>query len=841
MDVTVNAGRPYVRFMASFSDMDQGGDNEADANVYYTLYVNAAGKLVVDLETYYQAGSIQQNMGYIISGTTKDGVYLEVADEAPNNPVYYLDTLPGQDPAPTAGRTNTVRLTKTSSRIFDLGAGSSGEFVPKDPLWYAAKYGGGTAFDSKNDPTNYFKVTNAADLPSQMGKAFKSAAAIAAVASTSVVGVGQRSLGSAAIYQANYDSLTWTSRLYAFSVLGNGTVSNTALWEASSLLPVPASRTNLYLGRGGNSTPFALRSGDYGLLSSSGSPSEQADFGNALTYEYLIGDKSLEERKGGNFRNRGGNGATDVGSALGDIVNSDPQIISKKDYGYTASDPTGASSYPSFLSSIATESLAVGSNDGFFHIFDAAPTATGGAELLGFMPQAARRSVKDLASPNYAHRYFVDGSIGLGHAKIPVPGDATASWRSVAVVGGGAGVKTVFAVNTTSQTYSANSVLWEINENTSLPIAGTLGNVMGRPVIGKLKNGTWVAIFGNGFNSTAGTASLFVVRLSDGNILKQIPTNSSLLSNGLGSTEIVMATGGNKDTIDYVYGADYKGNIWRFDISSSTTSSWPANAALVYSTPTGRPITAEIKVGDAPTVAATLGGKMIYFGTGSYLNAGDAPNTTVQALYGIFDDLLHTLNTTPGVIETNLVANTLSMSAPADDVRTTSAPTTAWFAVAGKQGWVLPLTGTNVAAGERVIAPPVRYTIPGKLDAFLFTSIVPGTDDCLSGVDAWITGIDALTGGYKPVFDGLLPNSVKVVGGSPRGVFVLQDGADPSLYISQTIFNGNVATTSFATSAGGQQTVTINGVQGATQILGIKLAKQNVAAAGSRQVWRQLK
>ena len=146
-----------------------------------------------------------------------------------------------------------------------------------------------------------------------------------------------------------------------------------------------------------------------------------------------------------------------------------------------------------------------------------------------------------------------------------------------------------------------------------------------------------------------------------------------------------------------------------------------------------------------------------------------------------------------------------------------------------------------MAAGERVIAPPVRYTIPGKLDAFLFTSIVPGADDCLSGVDAWITGVDALTGGYKQVFDGLLPNSVKVVGGSPRGVFVLQDGADPSLYISQTIFNGNVATTSYGTSAGGQQTVTINGVQGTTQILGIKLAKQNVAAAGSRQVWRQLK
>jgi Tfp pilus tip-associated adhesin PilY1 len=151
------------------------------------------------------------------------------------------------------------------------------------------------------------------------------------------------------------------------------------------------------------------------------------------------------------------------------------------------------------------------------------------------------------------------------------------------------------------------------------------------------------------------------------------------------------------------------------------------------------------------------------------------------------------------------------------------------------------LTGTNVAPGERVIAPPVRYTVPGKVDAFLFTSIVPGTDDCIAGVDAWITGIDAMTGAYTQVFDKLLPNSVKVTGGSPRGVFVLQDGGDPTLYISQTIFNGNVSTTSFETTVGGQQSVSINGTVGQTQVLGIKLTKATPVVSIGRQSWRQLK
>lgn len=840
-NAAINGGRPYIRFMVSFSDMDQGGDNEADANVYYTLSVNASDQLIVSLDGYYQAGSIQQNMGYIISGTTKDGIYLEIGDEAPNNPVYYLDTLPGQDPAPATGRipANTTKIAKTSSRSFVLGSGNGGRFVPKDPLWYAAKYGGNAAFDSNSDPANYFKVTNPASLPTQMGKAFKSASALAAVASTSVVGVGQRSLGSAAIYQANYDSLTWTSRLYAFKVLGSGVVSNSVLWEASSLLPAPASRNNLYLGRGGNASPVKLVSGGYSSLGNSGSPSEQSDFGNSATFEYLIGDKSQEERKGGSFRNRGANGASDIGSALGDIVNSDPQIISKKDYGYGAGDST----YSSFLTSITTESLAVGSNDGFFHIFDALPSASGGTELLGFMPQAARASIKDLAAPGYVHRYIVDGSIGIGHAKIVVPNDSTANWRSVAVVSGGVGAKTVFAVNTTSQTYTKDSILWEINANTSSPsgFSAVLGNVVGRPAIGKLKNGVWVAIFGNGYNSANGTANLIVVRLADGVILKNIETKSTLLSNGLGNIEIALSPSGDKDTIDYVYGADYLGNIWRFDLSGVTASNtgWPLTGALLFTTASGRPITAELKIGDAPNLAPTAGGKMVYFGTGSYLNASDSTNTTVQALYGVYDDLQGSSNVTPMVAGSELVSSSLSKPSAITDVRTTSTVTVPWY-TSGKKGWILPLSGTNIAPGERVIAPPVRYTVPGKLDAFLFTSIVPGTDDCISGVDAWITGVDALTGGYKQVFDGLLPNSVKIVGGSPRGVFVLQDGSDPTLYISQTLFNGS-ANTSFATGAGGQQTVTINGVQGTTQILGIKLTKQNVATSAGRQIWRQLK
>jgi type IV pilus assembly protein PilY1 len=613
-------------------------------------------------------------------------------------------------------------------------------------------------------------------------------------------------------------------------VAANGVASNTATWEVSKLIPDPASRSKLFLGRGGTTAPYALTSAGFSGLATA----EKTDLGTT-TYAYLLGDKSGEERKGGLFRNRGTTAGTEYGSVLGDIVNSDPQVISKKDYAYTASDAT----YTTFFNSIDFEMLAVGSNDGFLHIFDAEPDATGGGELLGFMPQAARTNIKDLASRDYTHRNFVDGSIGLGHAKITTPNDTSLIWRTIAVAGGGDGAQTVFAIDVSTKTFTASSILWEMNTATltasSSPHVSKFGNIMGRPTIGKLTNGTWVAIFGNGYNSTAGTSHLFVVKLSDGSIVRVIDTNNATTGTGLGAIEAVRKTSGFKDTIDYVYGADYKGQIWRFDPNVSTAGT------LIYKTPTGRPITAEIKVGDAPVVTRTTGGKMVYFGTGSYLSSTDPANTVTQSLYGIYDDLLN--STGYPVVETSLASMTITATA-GGDVRTTSvAATPTWFNTSNKMGWKVELTGANVELGERVIAPPVRYTVAGLVDAMIFTSIVPSTDPCQPGIDTWITGVDALSGGYTKAFKNNTQNSLRVRGGSPRGVFVLNDGGKPLLYTSQTIFDNTVSTTSFTTGTGGEQTVTINGVVGRTRILSIELNYPDDPGSPTnrRQVWRQLK
>ncbi|HHW4681520.1 MAG TPA: pilus assembly protein, partial [Xylella taiwanensis] len=81
-DATINGGRPYAEFRINYEDVEQGADHDMDAIVLYTISVNAKNQLAVTLKSEYSAGSMDQHMGYVISGTTQDGVYLEVCDLA---------------------------------------------------------------------------------------------------------------------------------------------------------------------------------------------------------------------------------------------------------------------------------------------------------------------------------------------------------------------------------------------------------------------------------------------------------------------------------------------------------------------------------------------------------------------------------------------------------------------------------------------------------------------------------------------------------------------------------------------------------------------------------------
>ncbi len=166
-------------FRVNFEDVEQGADHDMDAIARYSYVVNGDGTVTVSVTSEYAAGSIIQHMGYIVSGTTDDDTYLVVRD---------LDTTAAADPDFFLDKPNTAaELPLSDSRTFTPGTSGAATLL-KDPLWYAAKWGGfkeeagsangrpdiATEWDADADgtPDNYFLVTNALRLGEQLTSAF---------------------------------------------------------------------------------------------------------------------------------------------------------------------------------------------------------------------------------------------------------------------------------------------------------------------------------------------------------------------------------------------------------------------------------------------------------------------------------------------------------------------------------------------------------------------------------------------------------------------------------------------------------------------------------------------
>ena len=116
------------------------------------------------------------------------------------------------------------------------------------------------------------------------------------------------------------------------------------------------------------------------------------------------------------------------------------------------------------------------------------------------------------------------------------------------------------------------------------------------------------------------------------------PTSATAAGNGI--SYVTAADLDQDNIIDYVYAGDAKGNLWRFDFTSSNPMAWAAPAAPLFTTPGNQPITTQIVVAAVP---ANTGPPrvMLDFGTGQeipFTNTNAATYASgAQALYGIWD------------------------------------------------------------------------------------------------------------------------------------------------------------------------------------------------------------
>lgn len=615
-----------------------------------------------------------------------------------------------------------------------------------DDLWHAAINGHGQYFSAKN--------------PKQFGDSLASALADIAsrVGSAAAVATSNNTLGSnTKLYTSSYRTDNWSGKLEQKAVSAStGAVSVTNDWDTDNWTVTPASRkiySTAASGSGGIEFKFAnLASADQTAITNATSYFLPTVVTGTNIIDYIRGDKTLENNP---FRIRK--------YVLGDLVNSDPQYVREgKDWGYNflPAGSVGKGSYLTFLNWKANSSrpatVYVGSNDGMMHAFDAAANDTAALERFAFVPKSIIPNLPELAKKNYSHQFYVDGTMNVGDAAIGA--DTTAPWRMVLLGSTGAGGKAIFALDVTDPTtFTQSNVLWEYSS--TLPSTDNdMGYTIGVPQMGRMKDGTWVAVFGNGYESASGKAVLYVVNLKTGAVIYKKDTGTS--SNGLSTPKLLI---GADSTIQAAYAGDLKGNLWKFDFLTPN----PGDATVVNIAYSGNPMfsATDSTTGSPLTQPITTqpqlyphpnNGVLVIFGTGKLFETSDATSTSVQTLYGVWDKP----STTATVSKTNLVQQTLAKSGGYYSI-----PSPQVIDWATKRGWYMTL---NVTTSERLVTDPIIFE-----DQVIFTTIIPGTstDPCISDGLSTTLQVSPLNGGplsYKTIDtngDGKVTSSDTMVSG----------------------------------------------------------------------------
>ncbi|MEN8177073.1 MAG: PilC/PilY family type IV pilus protein [Pseudomonadota bacterium] len=564
--------------------------------------------------------------------------------------------------------------------------------------------------------------------------------------SASSVAVNTGSItGSSKLYQAVFDGTDWSGDIEAFAVNLDGSIAATPSWKASDNLPIHTDRHIItYDGTIGQPFQWANITVD-----------QQTLLGSEEVLNYLRGDSSLEESSGGSFRDRT--------KLLGDFINSAPVWLGgpamhyPDNWGDTAAE--NVSPYSTFKSNNSNRigMVYAGSNDGMMHAFN----ADTGAELFAYVPGVVYSDLANLTLPDYAHQYYVDGSVTVVDAFFT-------SWHTVLTAGLNAGGQGVYALDVTypgdfsTEAGGAANVLWEFDDGDD----SDLGYTYSQPNVVRLQDDSWAVIFGNGYNNTEvdnhvsadGNAVLYIVDVSDGSLIKKLDTGEGTADdptgngrpNGFATVSPVDVTGDS--IVDYVYAGDLFGNMWKFDLNNSNKTQWDvaygkplftACAGLTCDASNSQPITTRPQVGRHPSAP----GYIVYFGTGKYFEFNDdsSASQVTQSFYGIWDKDEGTLSTTLGrssLLQQSILAEIDVNSDSVDDYRITSNESIDWTS---HMGWYMDLVNTEGGntdnKGERQISASIL-----REDRIIFTTMIPEDNPCSAGGTGWLMELDANDG-----------------------------------------------------------------------------------------------
>jgi len=512
------------------------------------------------------------------------------------------------------------------------------------------------------------------------------------------------------VYQARFVAGEWSGDLWSYKVDN----VNLPVWKASEQLPAPAAR-NIVFGNG---------SGGKNFVWSELSAAQQKALGNDQNVlDYVRGERSKEKKNGGLMRDRT--------SALGDLVNSSPELVSEPvDMSYHRYSWAGANSYRNFIEGTAknrTPAIYVGGNDGMLHGFN----ADTGRELLAFIPAAVlaplsgsngnANILKKYSEQNYQHQFSVDGS--------PTVVDVYdgSKWRSILIGSMGRGGNSLFALDVTNpDQFSGTSVLWD-------KAFAELGVYLGEPQVYRMANGSWAIVAGYGLNNSVDQSGLLVIDVLTGNVIKNLPTGKGSGADSNGMSEISVLDVDDDGNADWVYGGDLHGHVWKFDLSATSASSWIiANSGQpLFSAKDGSGKRQMITGGVMANVDPKTGKAWVFFGTGRYLNQDDPSNIEQQTMYGIIDG---------PTVSSRAELDARVITTVGDKRVVTYTPNL----TANKKGWYMDLADSR----ERIVDVPSM--LAGDL---VLNTTIPDTNVCNPSGSGYIMALNPYTGSrLKKIF-----------------------------------------------------------------------------------------
>ncbi|MFN3236993.1 MAG: PilC/PilY family type IV pilus protein, partial [Pseudomonadales bacterium] len=427
---------------------------------------------------------------------------------------------------------------------FNWGNPFSSDLRKTDDVRHAAYNGRG----------EYLDASNAANLAEELTEAFEEFSQGSGAASA-VSFNSQEIQEDTLIFRAFYNTKINTGDLLAQRLTPTGLEEEPVWNSAKALDDQPADTREIITydevtNQGIPFRPANLNTAQRdSFISNPGASEAQKNAEVVQRVNYLRGDAS-NERPVGNFRERPA-----VEGRLGDIVHSTPVFVGGPNRPDRDGGEYPAERYADFKADNfdRTEVIYVASNDGMLHGFN----AEDGSEVFGYVPNNLMlnpfsRNITELLNFEYEHKFFVDITPAANDVYMDADEDGDKDWETLLIGGHGAGAKAYFALRVTDPTKlneanASDVVMWEFTEeddtyptdssgsplltsdsqqrqdlqDTPQPVKD-LGYSFSVPTIAMSNHkdtdgeNEWVAMFGNGYNSTSGIAKLFVLFVDRG-------------------------------------------------------------------------------------------------------------------------------------------------------------------------------------------------------------------------------------------------------------------------------------------------------------------------------------